>query len=225
MSVKKTVKKIFSNPKLFGIYVRLHNGLQPKNKLRAKGCKVTVGTAIIKGLKIVNRGRDNAVVIGDGVRIRDCEIVIAGDHNTIHIHDNVLLNQVAMHMEDAHNAIAIGSHTKLCGTTQLAAIEGTKITIGEDCLFSSELHFRTGDSHSILNLDGERINPSKDIVIEDHVWVGAKVTCLKGTRVAKNSIVAATSTVSKEFTEENVIIGGVPGKVIKTGVNWTADRL
>ncbi|MBE6756971.1 MAG: acyltransferase [Ruminococcaceae bacterium] len=225
MSIKKKVKKILSNPTLFGIYVRLHNAWQPKNKLHAKGCNVTVGTALIKGLKIVNRGSDNTVAIGDGVRIRDCEIVIAGDHNTVYIHDGAMLNQVAIHMEDANNAITIGRRTNLCGKTLLAAIEGTKITIGEDCLFSSDLHFRTGDSHSILNSEGERINPSKDIVIEDHVWIGTKVTCLKGTRVAKNSIVAATGTLSREFTEENVVIGGVPGKVIKTGVNWTAKRL
>ena len=116
------------------------------------------------------------------------------------------MNQIELYTEDSNNEIVIGSHTSLCGKAHFEAIEGTKIHIGDNCLFSSDLHFRTGDSHSILNMQGERINKSQDIVIEDHVWVGTKVTCLKGVRVSRDSVVAATTTLCKDYDTPNVII-------------------
>jgi len=74
-------------------------------------------------------------------------------------------------------------------------------------------------------MQGNRINPSKDILIDDHVWIGTKVTCLKGVHVSKDSMVAATTTLCKTYDAPNAIIAGVPGKIIKTGINWTSDRI
>jgi len=128
-------------------------------------------------------------------------------------------------MEDDGNEIIIGEHASIWGKSQYAAIEGTRIIIGKECLFSGDVHFRTGDSHSITDLEGKRINPSRDIVIDDHVWIGTKVTCLKGVHISRDSVVAAATTLNKDYDQTNVIIGGVPGKVIKTGVNWDIKRL
>lgn len=205
--------------------VNILNHIRLKNRLCAKGCKVSMGISVINGLKIINHGCGNEVTVGDFVRIKNSTIVIRGNHNKITIKDRAYLNQVEFCMEDSGNEISIGERTSLCGKTHLATIEGTKIVIGDRCLFSSDLHFTTGDSHSIVDLQGERINPSKDIVIEDHVWIGTKVTCLKGVYISEDSIVAATTTLNKEYKTKNVIIGGVPGKVIKTDVNWAAERI
>ncbi len=209
----------------FKFFSNLYYGISLKNRLKSKGSKVSVGVSFIKGLKIINYGRNNEIIIGDLVRIKNSTIILKGDNNKIIIKDQAYLRDVEFYTEDSNNEISIGTHTNLCGKAHLAAIEGTKISIGDNCLFSSNLEFRTGDSHSILNLQGERINPSKDIVIEDHVWIGAKVTCLKGVRVSRDSVVAATTTLSKEYTTPNVIIAGIPGKVIKTDVNWSHERI
>ena len=72
---------------------------------------------------------------------------------------------------------------------------------------------------------GCKRSASKDIVIEDHVWIGTKVTCLKGVRVSKDSIVGATTTLCKKYNTPNVIIGGVPGQVIKENINWASERI
>jgi acetyltransferase-like isoleucine patch superfamily enzyme len=204
---------------------KIYNGISWKNKLRAKGCKVSLGVSIIKGLKVISHGNDNEIVIGDFVRIHNSTIILHGNHNRVVLKDFAYLNQIEIYTEDSNNEIVIGSHTNLCGKAHFAAIEGTKILIGDNCLFSSDLHFRTGDSHSILNMQGQRINQSQDIVIEDHVWIGTKVTCLKGVRVARDSIVAATTTLCKDYATPNAVIGGVPGRIIKTDVNWTHERI
>lgn len=225
MDKNRVVKLVNQHHRFFNVCSKIYNGISLKNKLHAKGSKVSIGVSVIKGLKIISYGRDNEVVIGDFVRISNSTIILHGNHNRIVIKDYSYLNQIELYTEDSNNEIVIGAHTSLCGKAHLAAIEGTKIIIGDNCLFSSDLHFRTGDSHSILNMQGERINQSKDIVIEDHVWIGTKVTCLKGVRVARDSVVAATTTLCKDYSTPNVIIGGVPGKVIKTDVNWKKERV
>lgn len=75
-----------------------------------------------------------------------------------------------------------------------------------------------------LNLAGERINKSKDIVIENHIWIGTKVTCLKGVRVSENSVVAVTNMLCKAYNKSNVVIAGVPGKIVKHLINWSNER-
>ena len=225
MNKEKVLQLIESHRSLFKLCTSLFNYLNIKNKLFSKNIRVSVGVSMISGLKIINHGNDNQIIIGDFVRIKNSTIIIHGNQNKISISDFAYLKDIELYMEDSKNEILINQHSSLCGKAHLAAIEGSKIIIGKECLFSSDLHFRTGDSHSILDMQGKRINPSKDIVIEDHVWIGTKVTCLKGTHIMKNSIIAATTTLCKAYDQENVIIAGVPGRIIKTDVNWTHQRI
>lgn len=225
MNKDKIKKMIVSNASFFRVLFRIYNFLNIRNKLHARNNKLSYGVSIFSGMKIVNHGKNNEIIIGDFVRVKNSKIVIRGNNNKIIIGDYTLLNQIELYMEDDNNEISIGKHTSLCGKADLATIEGTKIIIGDNCLFSSGLHFRTGDSHSIINELGERINPSEDIIIGDHVWIGTRVTCLKGVHVAKDSVVAATTTLSKYYNEGNVVIAGVPGRIVKTGINWTHERI
>lgn len=225
MDKKVIIKTITSHRKLAQFCINLYNNFYIKNKLHSKGCTLSTGITLIKGLKIINHGINNKVFIGDFSRINNCTIIIHGDNNIIDIKEYAYLNEIELYMEDSNNEISIGEHTSLCGKAHFAAIEGTKIEIGNNCLFSSGLHFRTGDSHSITDLNGKRINPSQDIIISDHVWIGTKVTCLKGVYVAENSMVGATTTLSCRYEDKNCIIAGVPGRIVKSGVNWDSRRL
>jgi acetyltransferase-like isoleucine patch superfamily enzyme len=55
---------------------------------------------------------------------------------------------------------------------------------------------------------------SKGIKLGNNIWVGAKATFLDGSQVGDNSVVAA-GTVVKGVFPNNVIIGGVPAKILK----------
>lgn len=92
-------------------------------------------------------------------------------------------------------------------------------------MFSSDIQFRTGDLHSIVNLQGDRINPSQNITIGNHGWIGTKVICLKGTEVAHNSIIGAGTLLSGKFQTPNCALAGVPAKVIKEDVDWLRERI
>ena len=92
-------------------------------------------------------------------------------------------------------------------------------------MFSSNIKFRTGDSHSVLDLEGNRINPSKDITIGNHVWIGQSVFVGKGASIGDHNIVGACAVVTKKFDRTNVALGGNPAKIIKENVDWSRERL
>lgn len=53
------------------------------------------------------------------------------------------------------------------------------------------------------------------VVIGKNVWIGNNVTILKDRKIGDNSIVAAGAVVSGKFPA-NVIIGGIPARIIRT---------
>lgn len=61
---------------------------------------------------------------------------------------------------------------------------------------------------------GKRLR-SKDVIINEHVWIGANVTLLPGCIIGRGSIVAAGSICPGKEYPPYTIIGGNPAKVIK----------
>ena len=90
------------------------------------------------------------------------------------------------------------------------------ITIGDGVVISENVTLRDSDDHSIALSSHPMTQP---IVIGNHVWIGMNATILKGVRIGNGSIVAAGAVVTKDVPE-NVMVGGVPARVIKTGVSW-----
>ena len=87
-----------------------------------------------------------------------------------------------------------------------------------------EDNVRIGRGTTIITADHgfERLDiPIKDqpllpgkVYIKQNVWIGANVTILKGVTIGLNSIIAAGAVVTKDVPD-NVIVGGVPAKIIK----------
>lgn len=99
-----------------------------------------------------------------------------------------------------------------------------KITIGNDCLFSTNLYFRTDDGHAVIDQDTkEPLNTPKDISIGNHVWAGYAATFLKGARILDNCIVAAHAIINKSYNIENAVLTGVRGGVVKHSVSWVRE--
>ena len=113
----------------------------------------------------------------------------------------------------------------MCGKIHLACTEGKTIRIGNDCLLSSEIVFRTGDSHSIVDLNGHRINSADDIEIGNHVWIGHRALIQKGVNISNNTVIATGAIVTKSFEETNIILAGVPAKIVKHSIDWRTERL
>ena len=192
---------------------------------KGKGNEIIAPCALLKNVNIHISGTNNKIIIDDFTTLRNSNIYIHGNNNVIRFGKWTSFWNSEICTEDDGNEVSIGTHTKILGQTRLAAIEGTKIIIGDECGFSTDVIMRTGDSHSILDMEGRRTNASKDIILENHVWVGIKVICMKGTYVSRNSIIAAGAVVSGKFMEPNCIVGGLPAKVIKRDIEWTGKRI
>lgn len=90
------------------------------------------------------------------------------------------------------------------------------VEIGRDCLIGPGC-FITDANHGTA--DG--VAPAKQpcqpqpTILEDEVWLGAKVTVLAGVRIGRGAVVGAGAVVTKNV-EPFQIVAGVPAKVIGT---------
>lgn len=172
------------------------------------------------------RGRNNKILIERGLtRLKGCSINIAGNNNVVRIGRDCKLTNASLHIEDNGGVIEIGCGTIISGSTHIAVIEGRKVTIRENCLFSANITLRAGDSHSVLDKAGGRINPSKDIMIGNHVWIGNTVILLKRTKINDNSVVATGCLLTGKEYPGNSIIGGIGGQVLKSEIDWCGERI
>lgn len=114
-----------------------------------------------------------------------------------------------------NSRIEIGDNVGISGSTINAS---TLVKIGNNVLIGSGCLISDTDSHPLnwkdrLNNDSSKIK-SKPIVIEDHVFIGARSIILKGVTIGRCSIIGAGSVVTNSIPA-NVIACGNPAKVIK----------
>ena len=96
-------------------------------------------------------------------------------------------------------------------------IDAGGISIGDDTIFGNyvSLHAENhnfNDTNIPIRLQGvNRVG----INIGKNCWIGAKSTILDGVQIGNNTIVAAGAVVVAGKFPDNVILGGVPAKVIR----------
>ena len=88
--------------------------------------------AQVRSCTIVIRGDGNRVWIGPSY-LNGASATISGNGNIIAIEGGCMLLSLGLVCEDDANSISIGAATQIHGSTELAAIEGTRIAIGEGC--------------------------------------------------------------------------------------------
>lgn len=213
-----------SHPRLLKLLFACYNALPFNNKIKRKRHNKVIAKGMLQRCKIIFCGKNNIVEIQDGAILRHCTVTVKGNNNKIVFKSDSYAKFANIVTEDDRNYIELGKKASLAGKIHLACIEGTQIIIGEDCLFSSEIIFRTGDSHAVTDMEGNRINPSEDIVIGNHVWIGNRVIVTKGVQIAENIIVGTGAIVTKSIWETNCAIAGVPAKIVKQNINWKHDR-
>ncbi len=68
--------------------------------------------------------------------------------------------------------------------------------------------------HSLTNYNSYIKAPP--IEIGNNCWLASNVTVTAGVKLGKHVVVAAGAVVTRSFNEENILIGGVPAKIIKS---------
>lgn len=185
----------------------------------------------VSGLSVRFKGENNTIELYEPfcfnkkfLRVAS-KIKISGDNNHIIIgaSDKKFYSISIINVKN-NNRINIGENLWQTGTLEIdfANESNKEFIVGNDCMFGQNVKFMLGDHHSILDsVSNEQLNiAQRGIILGDHVWLARDVKVLKDTSVAKNSVVAIGSVVTKNFDEENILIGGIPAKILKKGINW-----
>jgi len=181
------------------------------------------------GIKVASRihlnGNNLQFIIEDGAVLLNTAVSITGNNSIIILHKHSFVEQAELVIEGNGCYIEIGNKTYVGNHTHIACTEdGLKIIIGGEGMISSYVQVRTGDSHSILDDKGIRINEAKSVYIDKHCWLGEGCKILKGVRLAANTVVSTGAIVTKSFNA-NVLIGGIPAKILKENINWDEKRI
>lgn len=95
-----------------------------------------------------------------------------------------------------------------------------KVEIGKDFLCAWNIFISDSDWHQI---SGQ--NHQADVVIGNHVWIANSNNILKGSIIGNNCIVASNSKIINKGFPDNVLIGGIPPKILKMNIEWKRDIL
>jgi maltose O-acetyltransferase len=100
----------------------------------------------------------------------------------------------------------LGLNCRVMGPLEI----GKDVMMGPDVLIYTENHGIDRTDIPMIKQKGDK----KKVIIQDDVWIGARVIILPGVTVHKGSILAAGSIVTKDVPEYS-IVGGNPAKLIK----------
>lgn len=224
-------KKILHNKRLLkfiGYLSQIWFVFNLRKRIKGNDNKIKIsGTVVLKDGFISVVGRNNILCISEKCRLKNLRVEIFGDNNRIEIGESVMFYEKGwLCIEGDNCSISINSKTTIGSADIFCGESKTDIVIGSDCMFSREIRMNTSDFHSIIEQNtGKRINPPRNITIGEHVWVGNGVLILKGAAIGSNSVIASKAVVSGKVYEENIILAGLPARVIKENINWSREKI
>jgi acetyltransferase-like isoleucine patch superfamily enzyme len=113
--------------------------------------------------------------------------------------------------------VYLGSGININRNVMIASSGDAKIKIGENVMIGPNVVIRNSNhGFSDLTID-MKFQPKNnlDIIIKRNCWIASNCTILAGVELEEGVIVAAGSVVKKGKYPKNIILGGVPAKIIK----------
>lgn len=172
-------------------------------------------------------GNNNSVIFDNTTNLTG-RCIIYGNNVNVRIGKNVRGYIVAdIGGNNGRNAdntkLIIEDNVHLGDVTFQLMEKNSEIEIKKRCIFARGIKIFCSDTHSIVDKNGNLLNPGKFVKIDEHVWCGADVKIGKNTLIPRDSVIGWGSVVTKQFLQPNVIIAGNPARVVKTGINWNGD--
>lgn len=95
------------------------------------------------------------------------------------------------------------------------------IKFGNDCLVGGNVIIRDSDGHRVF-CDGKLNHSIRSAKVEigKHVWICNNCSILKGVVIGNNNIVSYNTTCIKSILDENCLIGGHVGVVLRHNMSW-----
>lgn len=157
--------------------------------------------------------------MGSKVKLHDFVYIDALSRTGVTLGSGVILGrgtriECSGSIEHVGKGIAIGNRSTFGNDCFFGAAGG--IRIGKDVIAGQYIRFHS-ENHS-YNDRSRRIKEQgvthKGITIGNNCWIGSGAVFLDGARVGNGCVVAANAVVTGKFPE-NMVIGGVPARVIR----------
>jgi len=123
--------------------------------------------------------------------------------------------------------IRVGDYVTL-GRRPVLMAALSEIRIGSRVMFGPEVtvigggHNTTVVGRFMTDVHEKTGNEDLGVVIEDDVWVGARVVILRGVTIGRGSVVGAAAVVTKSVPPY-AIVGGNPARVMR--FRWTVEAI
>lgn len=194
-----------------------------KNKIKRVLLNILNTSLNLKAEAELNQIKNKFKKVGDNFFLKK-DYRVYNPHN-IEIGDNFYaLERFRIETIDEHwdqkfePRIKIGNNVIFNNDIHIGCINS--IIIEDNCLFASRI-FITDHNHGDTSLKTCNVSPVKrpllssgPVVIKKNVWVGEGVAIMPNVTIGENSIVAANAVVTKDVPP-NVVVAGVPAKIIK----------
>jgi maltose O-acetyltransferase len=154
-----------------------------------------------------------ATSVGTRVRLRGRPLI--SNEGRMVIGSRVQLVSTAAKLELVSmngGSLEIGERTLVNYGGSIAAAQ--LVRIGSRCLIGTHAIIMDNDFHCIEPERRLEWPESRPIVIEDNVWLGARVTVLGGVTIGEGSCIAAGSVVIDDVPPRS-LAAGVPARVIR----------
>ena len=106
--------------------------------------------------------------------------------------------------------VAIGAGTFINYGVSISACES--VEIGAECQIGQYAIVQDNDYHDLIDKRSEP--PSRPVVIEDRVWLGARAIVLRGVHIGHDAVVGAGSVVTRDVPPWTVV-AGMPARVVR----------
>jgi maltose O-acetyltransferase len=154
-----------------------------------------------------------ADVVGDKVRLRGRPAVTNQGRMVIGRRVQLVSTIATLELVAAEGGLLeIGEATLVNFGCSLVATE--LVRIGADCHIGPYTMMLDNDFHRVEPERRLERPPSKPIVVEDNVWIGARSILMSGVTVGRDSCVAAGSVVTSDVAPRT-LVGGVPARTIR----------
>lgn len=113
--------------------------------------------------------------------------------------------------------VALGDNVFI-GPRCFISVPNVRFSIGDDTVIGPELCVMGGDHRfdlpGTLYRDTHTLGANESIAIGCNVWIGARVTILKGVRIGDGAIIGAGSVVTRDVPSQ-AIAAGAPARVVR----------
>lgn len=211
-------KTIYVNFRSLPLYQALKLPIHVYGNVRLLNLRgsITIHSKIKHGMIHIGHPHNGAAI--------DTESLYLQNGGSIHFYGEAhIFNGASINVFNS-GKLVIGDKVIIAEKVRIACVN--QIIIGKGSRIAHETQIMDSNFHYITSIDSREVpNCNGLITLGEWCWVGNRSSIQKGTIIPDYTIVASNSITNKDFSNvpSYSIIGGIPAKVLKTGVRRIFD--